>query len=146
MASEKTDPKRLTRPLDTNEYITINYSTNTLKHIPHARRTNIQKSQRAKTKDTDKRVFCSLYYQSNLHCILAGNFLQYCKYFGNSVSSKNDCLASFDKLLCSWLPICIICFKSPGLLISFIFWHIKAHKLIATHCCPAFCPNTTKSP
>ena len=31
MASEKTDPKRLTRPLDTNEYITINYSTNTLK-------------------------------------------------------------------------------------------------------------------
>ena len=31
MASEKTDPKGLTRPLDTNEYITINYSTNTLK-------------------------------------------------------------------------------------------------------------------
>ena len=61
MASEKTDPKRLTRPLDTNKYTTINYSTNTLKYIPHARRTNIQKSQRAKTKDTNKQVFSSLH-------------------------------------------------------------------------------------
>ena len=61
MASEKTDPKRLTRPLDTNKYTTINYSTNTLKYIPHARQTNIQKSQRAKTKDTNKQVFSSLH-------------------------------------------------------------------------------------
>ena len=61
MASEKTDPKRLTRPLDAIKYITINYSTNTLKYIPHARRTNVQKSQRAKTKDTNKRVFSSLH-------------------------------------------------------------------------------------
>ena len=61
MASEKkTDPKRLTRPLDTNEYITVNYSTNTLKYILHARRANIQKSQRAKTKDANKRAFSSL--------------------------------------------------------------------------------------
>ena len=60
IAREKTDPKKLTRPLHTNEYITINYSTNTLKHIPHERRTNIQKSERAKTKDTNKRVFSSL--------------------------------------------------------------------------------------
>ena len=59
--AKKTDPKRLTRPLDTNEYIAINYSTNTLKYIPHARRTNLQKSQRAKTKDTNKRVFSSLH-------------------------------------------------------------------------------------
>ena len=60
--AKKTDPKRLTRPLDTNEYITINYSTNTLKYILHARRTNIhvQKSQRAKTKDANKRAFSSL--------------------------------------------------------------------------------------
>ena len=36
MASEKIDLKRLTRPLDTNEYITINYLTNTLKYIRHA--------------------------------------------------------------------------------------------------------------
>ena len=42
MASEKIDLKRLTRPLDTNEYITINYLTNTLKHIWHAWRINIQ--------------------------------------------------------------------------------------------------------
>ena len=56
---KKTDPMRLTRPLDTNEYITI-YSTNTLKYILHARRTNIQKSQRAKTKDANKRAFSSL--------------------------------------------------------------------------------------
>ena len=61
MASEKTDQQRLTRPLDTNEYIKINYSTNKLKYIPHARRTNIQKSQRAKTKDTNKRVISSLH-------------------------------------------------------------------------------------
>ena len=33
MASEKIDLKRLTRPLDTNEYIRINYLTNTLKYI-----------------------------------------------------------------------------------------------------------------
>ena len=59
--AKKTDLKRLTRPLDTNEYIAINYSTNTLKYIPHARRTNLQKSQRAKTKDTNKRVFSSLH-------------------------------------------------------------------------------------
>ena len=59
--TKKTDPKRLTRPLDTNEYIAINCSTNTLKYIPHARRTNLQKSQRAKTKDTNKRVFSSLH-------------------------------------------------------------------------------------
>ena len=49
-AIKKTDPKRLTRPLDTNEYIAINYSTNTLKYIPHARRTNIQKSKGQKQK------------------------------------------------------------------------------------------------
>ena len=62
MASEKTDPKRLTHPLDTNKYTTINnYSNNTLKYIPHARRTNIQKSKRAKTKDTNKQVFSSLH-------------------------------------------------------------------------------------
>ena len=59
--AKKTDPKRLTRPLDTNEYIAINYSTNTLKYIPLERRTNLQKSQRAKTKDTKKRVFSSLH-------------------------------------------------------------------------------------
>ena len=50
---------------------------------------------------------------------------------------------SFDKLLYSWLPICTICFKSPGLLIPFILWYIKAHKLIATNFCLAFCQNTT---
>ena len=61
MAREKTDPKRLTHPLDTKKYTTINYSTNTLKYIPHARRTNIQKSQRVKTKDTNKQVFSSLH-------------------------------------------------------------------------------------
>ena len=31
-----------------------------LKYIPHTRRTNLQKSQRAKTKDTNKRAFSSL--------------------------------------------------------------------------------------
>ena len=62
MASEKTDPKRLTHPLDTNKCTTTNnYSNNTLKYIPHARRTNIQKSKRAKTKDTNKQVFSSLH-------------------------------------------------------------------------------------
>ena len=50
MASEKTDPERLTCPLDTNKFITVNYSTNTLKYIPHAQQTSVQKSQRAKTK------------------------------------------------------------------------------------------------
>ena len=40
--------------------MTVNYSTSTLKYIPHARQTTIQKSQRAKTKDTNKRVFSSL--------------------------------------------------------------------------------------
>ena len=30
--------------------------------------------------------------------------------------------------------------------IPFMLWYIYAHKLIATHCCPAFCPNTTTSP
>ena len=50
MASEKTDPKRLTRPLDTNKYTTINYSTNMLKYIPHARQTNIQKIPKGKNK------------------------------------------------------------------------------------------------
>ena len=49
-AIKKTDPKRLTRPLDTNEYIAVNYSTNTLKYIPYARRTNIQKSKGQKQK------------------------------------------------------------------------------------------------
>lgn len=44
MASEKTDPKRLRCPVDTNEYITLNYLTNMLKYIPHVQRTNIQKS------------------------------------------------------------------------------------------------------
>ena len=66
--------------------------------------------------------------------------------YGKTVSSKNDCLDNCDKLLYSWLPICIICFKSSGLPIPFIIWYINAHKLIATHCCPAFCPNTTTSP
>ena len=46
----------------------------------------------------------------------------------------------------SWFPICIICFKSLGLPIPFILWYINAHKLIATHYCPGFCPNTTTSP
>ena len=55
--------KRLTRPLDTNKYTTINYLTNTLKYIPHERQTNIQKFQRAKTKDTNKQVFSSLHSQ-----------------------------------------------------------------------------------
>ena len=73
MASEKTDPKRLTRPSDTNKYTTINYSTNTLKYIPHARQTNIQKSQRAKTKDTNKQVFSSL--QALFDCSFDHNFL-----------------------------------------------------------------------
>ena len=44
MASEKTDPKRLRCPVDTNEYITLNYLTNMLKYIPHVQCTNIQKS------------------------------------------------------------------------------------------------------
>ena len=44
MASEKTDPKRLRCPVDTNKYITLNYLTNMLKYIPHVQRTNIQKS------------------------------------------------------------------------------------------------------
>ena len=61
MESEKTDPKRLMRPLDTNKYTTINYSTNTLKYIPQARQTNTKKFQRAKTKDTNKQVFSSLH-------------------------------------------------------------------------------------
>ena len=52
MASEKTDPERLTCPLDTNEFITVNYLTNTLKYILHAQQTSLQKSQRAKTKDS----------------------------------------------------------------------------------------------
>ena len=67
-ASEKTDPKRLTLPLDAIKYITINYSTNTLKYIPHTRRTNVQKSQKAKQKTliTGCLVFYTLYAQSNV--------------------------------------------------------------------------------
>ena len=72
-ASEKTDPKRLTYPLDTNKYIIINYSTNMLKYILHARKTNIQKSQRAKTKDTNKQMFSSL--QALFDCSFDHNFL-----------------------------------------------------------------------
>ena len=64
--AKKTDLKRLTRPLDTNEYIAINYSTNTLKYIPHARRTNLQKSQRAKTKDTRVNGCLVLYIKYDL--------------------------------------------------------------------------------
>lgn len=37
-------------------------------------------------------------------------------------------------------------FQSSGLPISFILWYINAHKLIAPHCCTAFCPNTKISP
>jgi len=59
---------------------------------------------------------------------------------------KNDCLDNCDKLLCYWFPICIICFQASGLPVPFILWNINAHKLITTHCCPAFCPNTTTSP
>ena len=62
-----------TRPLDTNEYIIINYTTNMLKYILHARQTNIQKSQRAKTKDTNKQVFSSL--QALFDCSFDHNFL-----------------------------------------------------------------------
>ena len=58
MASEKTDPERLTCPLDTNKFITVNYSTNTLKYIPHAQQTSVQKSQRAKT--DPERLTCPL--------------------------------------------------------------------------------------
>ena len=53
MASEKTDPERLTCPLDTNEFITVNYSTNTLKYIPHAQQFKLAyknpKGQKQKT-------------------------------------------------------------------------------------------------
>ena len=64
MASKKTDPKRLTHPLDTNKYITINYSTNMLKYIT-AWQPKIQKSQRAETKDINKQVFSSLHHSSD---------------------------------------------------------------------------------
>ena len=68
MASEKTDPKRLTRPLDAIKYITINYSTNMLKYIPHARRTNVQnpKGQKQKTLINGCLVLYTLYAQSNV--------------------------------------------------------------------------------
>ena len=39
-----------------------------MKYIPHARRTNLQKSQGAKTKDTNKRVFSSSQYEIVLQC------------------------------------------------------------------------------
>ena len=55
--------KMTTRPLNTNEeneYITINYSTNTLKYIPHARRTNIHNPKGQNTKDTNEWAFSSL--------------------------------------------------------------------------------------
>ena len=73
-------------------------------------------------------------------------FLSYCRHYGKSASSKNDCLDNCDKLLYGLLPICIICFNSSGLPIPFILWYINTHKLIGTHCCPAFCPNTITSP
>ena len=72
MASEKTDPKRLTRPLDTNKYTTINYSTNTLKYIPHARQTNIQNPKGQKQKTLINRCFV-LYIHSLPFFTLTGS-------------------------------------------------------------------------
>lgn len=51
--AKRKEPKTITLPLNTNEeneYITINYTSDTLKYIPHARRTSTNNPKRKKYK------------------------------------------------------------------------------------------------
>ena len=66
---------------------------------------------------------------------------------GNFVNLNIDCLVSSYRLWeYNWYPTIIIWIISSTEVILLILLEIKTYKLIATHCCPAFYPNTTTFP
>ena len=58
---------------------------------------------------------------------------------GNSVNSRCLCLDNLGNSEYSSLPMFMIVIRSSDAIIDVLaYLYIKAHKLVGTHCCPAF--------